>query len=503
MRIKNAAKQYTTGQDLAYLSVLLTITLCIGIYLIATTVVISRDGVTFINYAGNLEIDPAQTIVQEGQHPGYPVIILLAHKISRFFGEGKSVFGWIYSAQSMALIFRLFTVAVLYFIGKDLVGSKFSFWAILILVLLPKPANYGSDALSDWPHMFFLIAGMLFLMRGADGGKWWLFGFAGISAGVGYLVRPECAQIVVYGSLWLARQLFCSKRISSRPKTVIALSLLLVGFFVVAGPYMRLKGAVFPKKEIGEFAVNTLPVTIHPAQRQFVSDTANIVPSGIAGALGRLIENIGDTLMWFFVPALLIGLQKSFRKVDWNEAKQFFTIIFAVLNIALMIWLYDMAEYMSVRHSLPLMVFTIFYIPAGLQVCASWLQKRLPVEKRHPNFWFFILISVGIAICTPKLLRPFQEDKLIFRKAAQWLAENTEKDDRIAVPDLRISFYAERNGMLSKGQTIPEGAKYIVKVMKNDKDLQTAEDFSVVKRLFSSDTASGKYKVNIYLRPQP
>jgi 4-amino-4-deoxy-L-arabinose transferase-like glycosyltransferase len=380
MRIKTAVKKSITRQEIVCLSILLTITLCIGIYLIATTVIISKDGVTFISYARNFGIDPTQTMLKEEQHPGYPVIIFLAHKILDFFGGRKSVFDWIYSAQIMTLIFRLFTVTVLYFIGKDLVGGEFSFWAILILVLLPKPAHYGSDVLSDWPHIFFLTAGMLLLMRGAVGGKWWLFGFAGISAGVGYLIRPECAQIVVYGSLWLVGQLFCLKRISSRPKTVIALSLLLVGFFVVAWPYMQLKGAVFPKKQVGKFAVNTQPAIIPPSQRLFASDTANIMPSGIAGALRRLFENIGDTLMWFFVPALLFGLHRSFRKVNWYEGKQFFIIVFAVLNIFLMIWLYNKTGYMSVRHSLPLIVFTIFYIPVGLQVCASWLQNRFPIE---------------------------------------------------------------------------------------------------------------------------
>lgn len=503
MPIRIAARQSAARQDLVCLSVLLTITLCIGIYLIATTVVVSSDGVTFINYAKNLEINPTQTMLKEGQHPGYPVMISLAHKLAMLLSESESMFGWIYSAQSMALMLRLFAVAALYFIGKDLVGGKFGFWAILILVLLPKPANYGSDALSDWPHMFFLAAGMLLLMRGADGGKWWLFGFAGVSAGVGYLIRPEGAQIVVYGSVWLARQLFCSKRISSRPKTVVAFSLLLIGFAVVAGPYMRLKGAAFPKKEMGEFAADSQPDKVCSSPQRFVLNDANIVPSDIVRAWRRLFENIGDTLMWFFVPALLIGLHRSFRRVDWNEAKQFFVIVFAVLNIALMIWLYCNSGYMSVRHSLPLVVFTIFYIPVGLQVWASRLRKRFPMEKQHPNFWFFILTSIGIAICTPKLLRPLHQDKLILRKAARWLAENTEKDDLIAVPDPRISFYSERTGMVSKSQTIPEEAKYIVKVVKGDENMQTAEDFSRGEKLFSTNTEGGKYKVNIYLRPRP
>jgi 4-amino-4-deoxy-L-arabinose transferase-like glycosyltransferase len=142
----------------------------------------------------------------------------------------------------------------MYFIGKHLLGAALSFWAILILIVLPEPAKYGSDALSDWPHLFFLSAGLLLLLKGAMNERWWLFGFAGFTAGTGYLIRPECAQLVAVGGLWLGLQLLWPKRAMSKGKVLFAFALLLVGFLAIAGPYMKLKGAVFPKKDIGRFA---------------------------------------------------------------------------------------------------------------------------------------------------------------------------------------------------------------------------------------------------------
>ncbi len=63
------------------LAILLAVALCIGVYLIGTTVLISKDSVTFIKFAQKLGTAPARTMVDEFQHPGYPWLILAAHKI--------------------------------------------------------------------------------------------------------------------------------------------------------------------------------------------------------------------------------------------------------------------------------------------------------------------------------------------------------------------------------------------------------------------------------------
>jgi 4-amino-4-deoxy-L-arabinose transferase-like glycosyltransferase len=450
-------------KDIIYPAILLAAAVCIGIYLIVTAVLISKDGVTFIEYAKNLALSPKDTMLNGYQHPGYPFLISAVHQIINF--------DWIYSAQITALLFRLFVLAMLYFLGKILTGREYSFLAVLILIFLPKPAEYGSDALSDWPHLFFLMTGILLLVGGAIKQQWWSFGFAGLLSGIGYLIRPECAQIVVLGLLWLGLQFFWPRRTITKGKAVFASILLLAGFLIIAGPYMKLKGAAFPKKSVDLFT---------SMQSQFQPDNtvtesapntvykAGFASSNIAKAPAVLVQNIGDTLMWFFTPALLTGLYLFLRKQKWYEPQIFFITIFIALNIIVMIWLYCKHGYMSERHTLPMVAIMIFYVPQGLQVISNWLYEKFPEKIKQTSTngnqrLFVILFIIGISICIPKLLTPLHYDKKCYKAAAQWIAQNTDKTAVIAVPDIRISFYAQRRGINYEGKPVPENTQYIVR----------------------------------------
>jgi 4-amino-4-deoxy-L-arabinose transferase-like glycosyltransferase len=380
------------------------------------------------------------------------------------------------------------------------VGERFSFWAILILILLPDTAEYGSDALSDWPYIFFLSASFLLLIQGTVSGKWWLFGFSGLAAGMGYLIRPECAQVVVFGTLWLGLQVFCSGRIISKRKAVFAFALLLVGFLIIAGPYMKLKGAVFPKKQLVQFIPHTQSSEVYEQGIQICSSkmyAAGFVPSDIVGALGKLVQRVSEILMWFFVPALLIGAYKGFRKRDWREPEKFFVIALITLNVLMMILLYCKFGYMSRRHTLTLVVFTIFYVPIGLEALASWFDEKFS-NKSNMDFWFRVLVIIGIAICIPKLLRPIRAEKQSYRDAARWLAKNTDEKDTIAVPDSRIGFYSGRRGIEYNGNAVPKEAQYVVKELERKQDTPSGEETLQAEEVFSIEGRDKKSKVIIY-----
>jgi 4-amino-4-deoxy-L-arabinose transferase-like glycosyltransferase len=374
----------------------------------------------------------------------------------------------------------LLALIVLYFIAKQLFGARLSLWGVLILILLPKPAEYGSDALSDWPHLFFLVTGLLLLLKAGLNEKWWLFGFVGFAAGAGYLIRPECAQLVVLGSLWLGLQLLLPEHTMGKGRALTALALLLVGFLAIAGPYMNLKGAVFPKKNVGQFTQSLEQPEVNAENNQTISEaalTSQFTPSNIAKAFGKLVENIGETLMWFFVPALLIGMYKRLKTLKWYEPEKFFVIAVIALNIPVMIWLYCKHGYMSDRHTLPLLIIPILYVPVGLQELAIWCHKRFSrkVESstainRNERFWFLVLLLIGVSVCTPKLFRPIRTEKQGYRAAAEWLKANTDSAAIVAVPDKRISFYAERRELVYENENIPEKAEYIVKMFKKQKD---------------------------------
>src|SRR4030042_1033175 len=183
MHTKTISGQSGARQDIVHLSILLAAGLAIGIYLICTAVVIAKDGVTFIQYARNLQTAPTETMIEEAQHPGYPFLILTAHRIVEIVHNGSSLWTWLYSAQGAALTFRLLGIAAIYGLGRVLVGPGRSFLATLILVLLPGPAEYGMDALSDWPALFFLITGLLLSVWGAVEGKWRRFCLGGVFSG--------------------------------------------------------------------------------------------------------------------------------------------------------------------------------------------------------------------------------------------------------------------------------------------------------------------------------
>ena len=157
--MKIASNLFAEKNDLFRILILISIALVIGAYLISTSTLISKDGVYYIERAKLFSNSPIELI--KGEPCGYLFLIFIAHKFVMLFQANSSAYTWIYSAQSITLICRLAALFPLYFIGKLFVGKKRSFWAVLILIILPYPAEFGSDVLRDWPHILFLMTGFL------------------------------------------------------------------------------------------------------------------------------------------------------------------------------------------------------------------------------------------------------------------------------------------------------------------------------------------------------
>lgn len=461
-------------QDLNHLAILLVIALGIGVYLIAATVVITRDGVWYIQEAREFSSEPQDVI--KGLPFGYTFLVFAAHKLVTSLSDSSSLFTWIYSAQSITLLCRLLALIPLYFIGKLLIGGKRSFWAVFILIILPYPAKFGSDVLREWPHILFLALGLLFLIWAVKQSKCWMFGAAGFVAGIGHIIRPECAQLLIYGALWIFIRLFSPKTGMSRSKLLCALSVLLIGFAIPAAPYMAARGKFLPAK----LKALTTPADqdeskkVQEPKTNSENDafTASSAPGKIVNAIGELVRIISENLMYFFVPPLLIGIYFYFRKQSSIvEIEKFFVPALASFNVVMLLALYYSWGYISRRHSLPLIVFMIFYVPIGLEVSADWLANRFcksrPASIRDCRLWFFILLIIGTIICLPKLLSRPGSDRSVYRDAAAWLKENTARDDLIAAPDSRITFYAERKGHIYETRPYKQTA-YLVSILKNE-----------------------------------
>lgn len=486
-----SANRLIGKRDLIHLAILLATATGIGVYLIATTVLVCRDGTFYIHLARKLSTSPVNVI---RAHPaGYPFLIFATHRIVALFADGTSLYSWIYSAQCVNLLCRLLALVALYFIGRLLVGSRHSFWGLLILVFLPYPAKYGSDALRDWPHMLFLSCGFLALLWAAKERSWKVFFLVGLLSGLGYLIRPVCAQLLVYGIIWLTYCFSQPAKTISRNRAVAALILLLVGFLIPAGPDMKTRGAVAPRR-VGQL-ISGFPCGNRSIQREeqnLSCDEASGVyvagPSaGFVNAFYEIYRDLGENLMWVFVLPWLVGLFYYSRPVQTGKGKHLVPAFIGLNLVFLVLRSTSVNVGLSKRHILPLICFTCFYISTGLDGLIwkiAGKRQGSTASARGKRISFCVLVVMGLGVCSAKLFLPLGIDKHNYRNAAKWLNENMPKRALIAVPDKRISFYAERTG-LAYEQDVPQQARYVVRILKAKTEIPIEEQMPEAKRVFS------------------
>jgi hypothetical protein len=275
----------------------------------------------------------------------------------------------------------------------------------------------------------------------------------------------------------------------SRSKLLCALFILLIGFALPVAPYIIEAGRITPPKLGGLIDSSKEYVTTFfqaQSENELNVDSSNriytIVSSfaNITKAIGKLIKRISENIMYFFVPALLIGIYCRFRKQSsTTDIERFFIPVVIILNVIILILLHGGYEYISRRHCLPLIVFLIFYVVTGLEALGNRLGSRNTQSRSeadlHSQRWFFILLAIGMVICLPKLVRPLRTEKQGYRDAAKWLKENTAQEDLIAVPDSRIGFYAERSRIKYTDDEIPAKAKYVVRIEKSDNPISVSD----------------------------
>ncbi len=277
--------------DRVRLALLIGLCTALGIYLILMTAVITKDGVFYIEQAKVLWQDPAGVCTR--CPPGYPFLLWTSHRIASLFVSGDSPASWANSARAVTLLCRVLALIPLYFLGKRLVGAGHSFWALLVLVVLPYPAFYGSDTLREWPYILFLSTGVLLLYWGLTTRRWWVFALVGLDAGLGCLVRPECLQLLACALLGLfvaedssrvIRHASCGRQTWTRISRCAA-GLVMVGVLGMSvAPYVHARGGITPDQ------LRPSPFNMAPVISAVGSKAAQDIPLEFEVRQGELLE---------------------------------------------------------------------------------------------------------------------------------------------------------------------------------------------------------------------
>lgn len=423
-----------TTKDLKNLSILIAISLAIGIYLIATTVVISKDGIMYIERSKELPIH-FNELVKAVPPIGFDLLIAAFQKLYSSAVKTPDIASQVIPAQICVLTCRLLAIVPIYFLGRHFFNRKHVFMSLLILSFLPYPTQFGVDVLRDWPHILFLFTALLFLVKGIRQSSWIHMTFAGLICGLGYIIRPECAQVVLYGIAIFTWQFYrcLFKKTAFRQKHLYFF--LLAGFLLIFIPYSLKRQTALP---------NNLKTFFSANQYSGHAEThySNV---GIFDGSITLAGTISENLHYYFVVPVAIGFYlRFFRKKKALCNENLPAALFAGLNCLMLLMLQSHWGYISRRHALPLCILLIFYLPSGLHAMGQFITKRLATKRLNLKQWMTVLAAAGILICLPKLLRPIGQDKRSYLKAATWIKSHTETDSHFITFDGRIPFYAER-----------------------------------------------------------
>ena len=447
----------TPRQELRFMAVMVALTAGLGLYLLLTSVLIADDGVYHIRQA--------QRLMDSGGKPpeinflGYSWLVARAWRLATTLGAGPGGPTWIYTAQAVALFCRVLAVLVFYRLGRILVEPKDCLVGMVVLIALPEPAHWGSDALRDWTSALFIGIGLLAVMRGilTERTRW--FAAAGVLSGLGCAVHLVAAQGALLGTCWLGwRWLRPAATGWTRRRLLMAAGGLWVCFAGAVWVVGAKQGFVIPERfnVMDEGADAAAGFDDRASLRQEAGWSLQEAVTGagrVIQGLAATIEALAENLMWFFAVAAAIGGIGLVRSRHW-QLERFMVGGLLLVNVLLCVVRYVWVEpHVSRRYMLTLTVVACFYVPAGLRIMARWWVSRRSADHEKTDATtaadrvFWILLVVGLAVCVPKLIRPMRADKQGYRDAAQWIARNTDEGTVIAVFDPRIALYADREGV--------------------------------------------------------
>ena len=339
---------------------------------------------------------------------------------------------------------------MMYFVAKRFAGPRAALVTVLVAIVLPKPAEFGADALRDWPNLLFLLVGLLLLLAAAQRERWWLYGLAGLACGLGSLIRTETLQLAVCGLVWLGWKFVKARGWAVRRGLLASAAMLLLSVGAIQGTYLAVGGGKLPHN------VHLLR-PFHISRSSIYTSAGGSLGCVVLGAedgtaaefLLELARKIQRNLHEVFVPFWAVGMVCFLRKRG-NVAGRALFNIFLLASLSLIVGRYYLVLGPAVhtRYVMPLVMTSLFFVPVGLRVAGLWVDRLFrrgttclrKMRRKLPARTAFL--ALGILICLPRLLEPVGADKRHYRDAARWLSANARPDDLIATMDKRICFYA-------------------------------------------------------------
>ncbi len=426
-------------------------------YLVATTEIVSRDGITFTKYAQGLRTDPVGEMRRQDQHPLYPATLLAAYSLVGPWLADEPVHAWPLAGQIASLLGGLLVVWAAYALGRAMWDERVGLTTALFAAMLPELCQVSANALSDGLHLGLYLWGLVALLGAMRANRLGRLAAAAILSGLAFLVRPEGGSILAVG---LAMVLTVGRG-QGWPlrRRAAGVAILLACFFAVASPYMLAVGSVIQKKNVFElFGLDDLADASAPtgpiaANRSSIG-SADYSPEVNAPVRGDLFQSVPVQVLYFWgracrVVYLLLALPALAMQLVPRPRGLKAIAIAALLHLSLVYALASSYGYLSLRHLLTLAVLTLPFAAATFVWIVDQASVRLAFGRdRRARFVRPLVYLVGVVVVVaptvPWMLRPIGGGKGYLVAAGRWLHHHSQPGELVFTSRSRVAYYAER-----------------------------------------------------------
>jgi hypothetical protein len=462
--------------DLGLLVLLLLVAAGLRSWQFAHTEVAARDSIGYIRIAWHLEREIAKqrspahdgdwpkVIRTAPQHPGYPAALLLVSYPVRHFYGGDLPMAMQWSAQLTSLFASILLVVPMFLLGRGMFDRRAGLVAALLFQCLPTSGRLMADGLSEPLFLLCACTAVLFAHYGLRKGSPWWFAGVGLFGALAYLTRPEGAILVAAtGLVLVALQAFARWR---RPwPSFLASSVLLAwGALTVAGPFVLIVGHLTTKNTPNQ-VMNAATAQVSPkawaGEDQEGSETISDAATSNQPATGALPPLQTGKAMWLFMATL----GKGFFYVMWLPALVGVLLYHDRFRLAPVSWVLLLVSvilgfllfrvpvvmgYLSDRHMVLILFCATFWMAAGVLRIGEWIADPFGNGRPASSVWsrrpvcIVALLLPLLALALVKTLEPQHTDRIPYREAGYWLAQNASPGDDIDDPYCWASYYAGR-----------------------------------------------------------
>jgi hypothetical protein len=489
--------------NLRCLALLILLAAGLRAWQIAHTEVASRDSISYIRIAWQLEQGNWREVLPHSpQHPGYPLTVLGMSLPVRHFMPDDLPRAWQFSAQLASALASVLLVVPMFYLGRELFDRRAAFWACVLFQCLPSSGKVMSDGLSDTLFLLFACAGLWLACVALRRGSWGGFALTGLAGGLAYLTRPEGTLIVgVTGLVLLAMQFSRRWRRSWRSVLVNAVALSAAALAVMT-PYMLViggltvkntpnllleqqrpdadwEGRLRPQARGRTDSSTLLAIWWHPSKAD-LERLWNMSPAELAKlkpprrylwALYALYFELSKAFFYMLWLPTLLGLWWSRRRFPRTPGAWIMALV-CVLLCALLYRIAEKMGYLSDRHLLLVVMCGVY--PAAVGAIALGEKLALGAARLRPALagrrwtngrsWSLGLLLLLALSPLPRTLDRLHGERAGFRSVGRWMAENTCAGNFIEDPYCWTSYYAGRVFMegCTDLPTEPEPCFYVV-----------------------------------------